>query len=138
MVKKKSVLMSIRPEYAEAILSGEKTVELRRRRPSFPPGTRVLIYSSAPDQKLLGTFEVGAIHEASPQGLWRKVAKRAGVDHETYETYFEGCQTAYGIEARSVRRLKPRQLRIRPPQSYFFLRPDRRAHRPVLRWAAST
>ena len=54
------VLMSIRPIYAEAIFDGIKTVELRRRRPSFVDGTRVLVYSSSPHQKLLGTFRLVA------------------------------------------------------------------------------
>lgn len=130
--------MSIRPEYAEAILSGAKTIELRRRRPSFQPGTRVLIYSSAPDKKLIGTFEVAAIHEASPHGLWRKVAKQAGIGRADYRAYFAGCTKAYGIQVRRVRRLKPRQLPIRPPQSYLFLRSGLREHRPVLRWAATS
>jgi predicted transcriptional regulator len=132
-----NVLMSIRPDYAEAILSGVKTVEFRRRRPSFQPGTRVLIYSSAPDKKLLGTFEVAAIHEASPHGLWRNVAKQAGISHADYQAYFEGCAKAYGIEVRRVRRLKPRRLHMRPPQSYLFLRSGHRGHRPVLRWATT-
>jgi predicted transcriptional regulator len=132
------VLMSIQPEYAEAILSGSKTVELRRRRPSFQPGTRVLIYSCAPDKQLLGTFEVAAIDEASPHRLWRKVAKQAGIGLADYRTYFAGCTKAYGIQVRRVRRLKPRRLPMRPPQSYLFLRSGHRAHRPVLRWAATS
>jgi predicted transcriptional regulator len=133
-----NVLMSIRPEYAEAILSGEKTVELRRRRPSFEPGAKILIYSSAPDQKLLGTFEVAAIQEGSPHGLWRKVAEEACINHADYQAYFDGCEMAYGIEVRRVRRLKPRRLQFRPPQSYLFLKSDHRGHRPVLRWAAAS
>jgi predicted transcriptional regulator len=133
----RDVLMSIRPEYAEAILAGAKTIELRRRRPSFACGTRVLIYSSAPDQKLLGTFEVGAIHEAPPQSLWRKLSKQTGIRRKTYLSYFDGCEMAYGIEVKRVRRLKPKALRIRPPQSYLFLQAGRAGHQPALRWAAA-
>jgi hypothetical protein len=35
MMMTPGVLMSIHPQYADAILAGTKTVELRRRRPSF-------------------------------------------------------------------------------------------------------
>lgn len=134
----RDVLMSIRPEYAEAILSGKKTFELRRRRPSFAVGSRVVVYSSSPDQRLLGTFEAGAVHEAPPDEIWRMVSKRAGIDRDAFDVYFSGCENAYAIEVRSPQRLDPKPLRFRPPQSYLFLRPGSSGHRSVLRWAAAT
>jgi predicted transcriptional regulator len=129
------VLMSIRPEYAEAILSGAKTFELRRRRPSFAAGTRIVVYSSSPDQQLLGTFEAGAVHEAPPEAIWALVSKRAGIARDAFDAYFSGCEQAYAIEVRSPQRLDPKPLRFRPPQSYLFLRPALRRHRTVLQWA---
>jgi predicted transcriptional regulator len=134
---KRDVLMSIRPEYAEAILSGEKVYELRRRRPSFAAGSRVVVYSSSPDRRLLGTFEAGAVHEAAPSALWRFVRGQAGIDRAAFEAYFSDCQIAYAIEVRVPQRLAPKRLRFRPPQSYLFLRAGQRAHRSVLRWAAA-
>lgn len=133
----RDVLMSIRPEYAAAILSGSKTVELRRRRPSFAAGSRVVVYSSAPDQQLLGTFESGEIHEAHPERLWKLVSNRAGIARPDFDAYFDGCDVGYAIEVRSPRRLNPEPLRFRPPQSYLFLYPARRSHRNVLRWATA-
>jgi predicted transcriptional regulator len=133
----RDVLMSIRPEYADAILSGTKTFELRRRRPSFAVGSQVVVYSSAPDQKLLGTFEAGVVHEGSPEDLWRRVKANAGVDRGTYDAYFAGCEVAYAIEVRAPRRLDPRPLKFRPPQSYLFLTRQRKAHKSVLRWASA-
>jgi predicted transcriptional regulator len=132
------VLMSIRPEYAEAILSGTKTFELRRRRPSFGKGSRVVVYSSSPDQRLLGTFEAGAVHEAAPDELWHRVSKKAGISRDAFNAYFDGCGVAYAIEVRAPRRLDPKPLRFRPPQSYLYLKPGRRGHRTVLRWAAAS
>lgn len=131
----RDVLMSIRPEYAAAIMAGSKTFELRRRRPSFAPGSRVVVYSSAPDQRLLGTFESGEIHVAAPDRLWKLVSRQAGIDRDVFDAYFEDCDLAYAIEVRSPRRLDPEPLRFRPPQSYLFLRKGRRSHSSVLRWA---
>ncbi len=133
---RRNVLMSIRPQYAEAILSGSKRYELRRRRPSFAAGSRVIVYSSSPDQRLLGTFEAGTIHNADPETLWKLVAAHAGLDHSAFAAYFKGCGVAYAIEVRSPQRLEPAPLRFRPPQSYLFLRGGRRGHGRVLRWAA--
>ena len=134
---RRDVLMSIRPQYAEAILSGSKLYELRRRRPSFGVGSRVVVYSSSPDQRLLGTFEAGIIHEADPEALWKLVRGQAGVDRQAFAAYFTGCHVAYAIEVRSPQRREPAALRFRPPQSYLFLRRGRRGHRRVLRWAGA-
>jgi predicted transcriptional regulator len=134
----RDVLMSIKPQYAAAILSGSKTFELRRRRPSFAPGSRVVVYSSAPDQKLLGTFEAGEIHADDPERLWALVSEDAGIGREAFDAYFEGCELAYAIEVRSPRRLEPKSLRFRPPQSYLFLTRRRNSHQTILRWAAGS
>ena len=40
MVTQRVAIMSIRPEYAARIFSGEKRIELRRQRPSFVEGER--------------------------------------------------------------------------------------------------
>jgi predicted transcriptional regulator len=129
------VLMSIRPVYVDAIFAGTKTVELRRRRPSFGIGTRVLVYSTAPEQRIHGTFDVGGVLHDAPPVLWRAIKDRAGVDRATFDAYFAGCQEAYAIQVENPRRIDPAVLPIRPPQSYQFLRPQRSAHRDVLRLA---
>lgn len=129
------VLMSIRPMYADAIFDGTKTVELRRRRPSFKSGARVLVYSSSPHQQLQGTFEVAGMVSASPESLWEQVGSRAGVDRPTFDAYFAGCTVAYAIEIANPRRIKPAKLGMRPPQSYLFLRSREAQHRRLLRLA---
>ena len=134
---RRDVLMSIRPEYAEAIFSGSKVYELRRRRPSFGAGSRIVVYSSSPDKRLLGTFEAGAVHEADPRTLWKLVRRHAGIDRAAFTAYFAGCGLAYAIEIQSPERLPPARLRFRPPQSYLFLQPARRSHKRVLGWAGA-
>jgi predicted transcriptional regulator len=129
------VLMSIRPVYADAIFAGTKTVELRRRRPSFSEGSQVLVYSSAPHRRLQGTFEVGGVLAEEPNALWRRVSKQAGIDKETFDAYFAGCSAAYAIEIKNPKRIEPTRLSIRPPQSYLFLRPRERHHRRLLQLA---
>jgi predicted transcriptional regulator len=129
------VLMSIQPRYAEAIFNGIKTVELRRRRPSFSRGARVLVYSSSPHQRVQGTFDVGGVVTAAPDSLWRRVGSRAGIDRATFDAYFDGCATGYAIEIENPRRITPAELGIRPPQSYLFLRRRVPRHRRLLRLA---
>jgi predicted transcriptional regulator len=51
-------LLSLHPRPAKAILSGRKTLELRRRPLHFAAGSRVLIYATMPEGALVGTVEV--------------------------------------------------------------------------------
>jgi predicted transcriptional regulator len=133
----KPVLMSVRPVYADAILDGTKTVELRRRRPSFGIGTQVLVYSSSPHQELRGTFDVAGLISDDPDSLWKQVGARAGIDRATFDAYFSDCTEAHAIEIENPRRIKPARLGIRPPQSYLFLRPRESRHRRLLRLVAT-
>jgi predicted transcriptional regulator len=50
-----SVLMSIRPKYADLIFSGEKTHELRRKVPNVSSGDVIVVYSSSPEKRMKGT-----------------------------------------------------------------------------------
>jgi predicted transcriptional regulator len=52
--------MSIHPQYADAILRGDKTVEFRKRGFSHPV-SHVLIYATAPRKLVLGYFVVDAM-----------------------------------------------------------------------------
>lgn len=132
-----AVLMSIKPAYADAIFEGLKTVELRRKRPSFAVGTTILVYSSSPNRALEGAFESGDVLALPPSKLWRKVSSQAGVDRATFDAYFDGCDIGYAIEITNPRRIKQARLSFRPPQSYLFLRRGRRSHDRLLRFAAA-
>ena len=46
-----AVLISIRPEWVEKILSGEKTVEIRKRKPYFPTPFKCYIYCTKSDEE---------------------------------------------------------------------------------------
>lgn len=126
------VLMSIQPRHAAAILDGLKTVELRRRKPAFGPGTTVLIYASAPDQLVSGRFEVGEVLSANLDTLWEAVGCQSGVTRAEFDAYFDGCLEGHAIEVRNARRVRPRPLRFRPPQSWQYLRRDDSRHRRLL------
>lgn len=50
-----ALFVSVKPRFAEKILAGEKSVELRRVRPSVTPGTLVIFYASSPTREVVGT-----------------------------------------------------------------------------------
>jgi predicted transcriptional regulator len=120
----------LRPRFAELLLSGHKTIELRRRRPSVSEGATVLLYASSPTMTLVGRAEVAAVHVDAIEEIWRRHGSETGISQSEYESYFEGLDQAVAIKLVNVRRLKrPRPLEdlrnqlsgFQPPQSYRYL-----------------
>lgn len=127
------LLLSIRPKYAELILNGQKTVELRRVRPKVAPGDLVLLYASSPTCELVGAFTVDAIEVSSPTALWKRHGSALGVTRSQLYAYFKGTSRAVAISVKAPRRIRHpltlADLRSQlpgfvPPQSYVFLHPD--------------
>jgi predicted transcriptional regulator len=122
-------LLSIHPEYAEAIFAGTKSVEFRRSRLAADV-THVVVYATRPVSRVVGWFEVEAIVEGTPLALWRRFARTAGIDRRSYARYFIDAPRAFGIRVRRpVRFDDPRPLNevhpdLRPPQSFQYLSSD--------------
>lgn len=55
----KSILISIRPEFVEKILNGEKTLEIRKTMPKCELPCKVYIYCTKSQKKLLTIFRKG-------------------------------------------------------------------------------
>jgi predicted transcriptional regulator len=117
-------IISIRPHFAEAILSGAKTVELRRRIPSIEIGTRLWIYATRPTGAVIGSAILEKIVTQSPSELWASCGDKAAVDRITFDNYFDGVSVALGLFLSNVCRSAPvdisrlRQMRqgFHPPQ----------------------
>jgi predicted transcriptional regulator len=124
--------MSIRPEYAAKILSGEKRIELRRQRPKLEPGDVVVVYVTSPLSQIVGAFSVARVVSMGVEAMWRRHRPLLGVAREMYDAYFTDRETAYGIAIDRVWASNPvrlNTLRRRfdgffPPQSYMYW-PDR-------------
>lgn len=133
-----NVLLSIRPEHAENILSGRKRYEFRRKIFKRSDVRSVVIYATAPIQMLVGEFQIGQIIEASPKELWRQTRDWAGISGEYFDDYFEGRSVGFAIEVKNVVRyedsLNPRSLfdDFTPPQSYMYINRSAKVTQPSL------
>jgi predicted transcriptional regulator len=129
----RAVLLPIQPRHVEAILAGRKTVELRKWRPSWPQGTHMLIYASAPVQRVACVAKSGAMLEAPPAELWRRVRRQAAVDRQLFDSYFAHSDQAFGIPLLDVVEVPKQELGFPAPQRFQYLRPDRADHARLLR-----
>ena len=130
----KSILLSIKPKYAEQILSGIKLVEIRRRFSDRWIGSRVVIYASRPLSALLGEATITNVTNASPIDVWNRFGKNLGCSLEELLAYSGSLNQISAVELGHVIPYRApvtlSQLSylvdadLRPPQSYCDLRID--------------
>lgn len=133
ITKPRNVIISIKPEYALKIVSGEKTIELRRR---FPvegiQGGIALIYASSPLKEIIGYAVIESVQELAIDKLWKRCGKQACVKKDFFYSYFEGVETGFAlrlqqpvelIEPLDIKRMKEEFL-LSAPQSFRYA-PDK-------------
>lgn len=117
-------IISIHPTYADAILSGQKTIELRRRLPELARGTTLWIYATRPTGAVIGVATIENVSRGRPLAIWRKHGRHAGIGYDTFKDYFAGAPEAVAISLGFATRVDPitiEQLRdvrdhFHPPQ----------------------
>jgi predicted transcriptional regulator len=122
-----SVLLSIKPRFAHAILEGTKTFELRRAVFRNSTVRTIVIYASSPVCRVIGEFTIDGILALEPKKLWAMTAKGAGVEQQFFDDYFRGREIGFALKVHLPRRYaKPLRLEehfglSRPPQSFCYL-----------------
>ena len=83
----KSIILAIKPKYAEAILSGQKKYEFRKTH--FPRDVRLaLLYSSNRIERITGWFTIRERVEDSPDEIWHKYGEGGGITKEEFCQYY--------------------------------------------------
>jgi predicted transcriptional regulator len=124
------VLLSIRPEHVDRILSGRKTFEFRRRLFARRDIRTVLIYCTRPVGQLVGEFDIAEILQDAPGALWRRTRDGSGITKAYFDAYFAGRSVAYALHIGAIRSfdppIPPSEVieNFTPPQSYRYV-PDR-------------
>lgn len=120
------VLLSIKPEYAEKILHGEKKYEFRRTIFKSLSVTKIVIYASSPVRKVIGEFDIDCIMSLDIDNLWEKTKNHSGINKEYYDSYFHGKEIGHAIKIKRARRylkyLELSDYEVRcAPQSFVYL-----------------
>lgn len=121
------VLISIKPKYVEKILRGEKKFEFRKAIFKRNDIRKIFIYSSAPVQKIVASFEIEEILRGHPKDIWDSCKKNAGISKDAYFEYFADREHACSIEIKNLHCFKNPVSPFEhipnfvPPQSYMFV-----------------
>jgi predicted transcriptional regulator len=104
-------------------LEGTKRFEFRRRGFADTPD-HVAIYSTSPEQQIIGWFDVDHVIEDTPEALWSRCGHAGGIGYDEFMAYYEGRDTGYAIAIGEITTLDhPLRLDDLPepvvaPQSY--------------------
>lgn len=121
------VLLSIKPEYADRILNGEKRFEFRKAMFKNSNVKTVVIYATMPVGKVVGEFEIDRIIKDRPSKLWQITRGFSGITQDFFESYFYGREAGYAIGVKkAIRYEEPLDLKMFlptgiPPQSFCYL-----------------
>lgn len=123
----RTIVLSIKPKYAELILSGTKTVELRRMW-AAEHVTMIVIYASSPIQRLVGTVKIERLAKVAPLTLWKYCKERGGgLDRDELLNYFNGKKSGYAVLLKDVVRfhkmIDPTEVidNFSAPQSFRYM-----------------
>ncbi len=120
-----SILMSIKPEFVERILSGQKTYEYRKT-VCKRDVDKIYIYSTVPVKKVVAEADVESVLVEAPARLWELTHERSGIDKAFFDKYFENRDEAVAYKIINVKEYKePKLLQDlgvkAAPQSYVYM-----------------
>lgn len=131
---KNEILVSIKPEYAHQIMSGEKLVEIRKRFSDRWAGSRAVLYASSPEKALIGEATIRSVTEGDPKEIWFRFGRSVGCSSAQFEEYVGSAEKVSAIELGEATPYREPiglaqlshlvQEDLRPPQSFCDLRLD--------------
>lgn len=121
------VLLSVKPQFAEAILAGTKKFEFRRALFRNPDVDTVVLYASSPIQRVIGEFRIADILALAPAALWARTHRWSGIDRSYFYEYFREREVGFALQVDRPRAYR-RHLSLQhhfgiayPPQSFCYL-----------------
>lgn len=122
------IILSIKPEFTNQIFLGNKTIELRKKiGKEFSNGSVVYVYSSSPQQAIVGKVILSAVEQHDVDVIARNYSREACVSESYIKDYYSKHDKGYLLLIRSVIPFskpvplsKLKQHGFNPPQSFCY------------------
>lgn len=132
MTTPRTLLLSLRPRYAQAILDGTKTIEIRRRPVNATPGTPIILYATSPERAVVGTARLAYLTSWEPDCAWQLYHSAFSLTRYEFDAYLNGAPMAHLLHLTRTQHLNEplplRELRedgpFHPPRSFRYLAPS--------------
>lgn len=123
------LLLSIKPKYADRIMNGTKTVEVRRTFSTKWQGQPIKFYASSPTKAIIGEAQASRIIFGRPDEIWNRYWTKLGCTQKEFNDYVKGLTNCYAIELDHINPYSKAfglemmssllNETLRPPQTYF-------------------
>lgn len=120
------MVLSIHPQFADAIMEGTKRVELRKT--PFPRNAEaVLMYATSPARYIVGGFVIETVAVDTPKNIYLMTAGRTGITTDDFMAYYEGKKYASALIIRRsfmfTNKIEPDKYikNWTPPQNYRYI-----------------
>ncbi len=120
----KSIILPVKPIYAEKIISGEKRYEFRKKlcRENID---KVYLYVVSPVKKVVGEVEVLEKYSMKKEHLWEITHEESGISEEFFKEYFKNQKRACAYKlGKAIQYNAPIELQKMGinyvPQSYAY------------------
>lgn len=119
------ILLSIKPEHVENIMSGKKRYEFRKVL-CKKKVDRIVIYATYPVMKVVGEAEVLNVLVNSPEVIWNETSSFSGITKHFFDDYYCNRDKAVAYHLGHIHKFKrPKDLLeygIRTaPQSFVYI-----------------
>ena len=125
------LLMSIRANFAERLMNGSKSIEIRKHFSDKWAGRDVVFYASKPVKSLVGQATVNSVTKGRPGALWSQFETQIGCSRSEFDAYVGDTDEITAIEFKNVFRYEESVMlsklsdllrqKLTPPQSYLGL-----------------
>ncbi len=120
-----SILLSIKPKYANEIISGRKKFEFRKVKCQNEIDT-IIIYATAPVKQVIGEVKVIDILQDTVSKIWNEAKDKAGISENEFKEYYAGRTIATAYKLGSVIKYRyPKELSDfgihYVPQSFVYI-----------------
>ncbi|MFA4877024.1 MAG: ASCH domain-containing protein [Methanoregula sp.] len=127
-----NVLLSVRPRYVDAIISGRKKFEFRKKIFKADDIDFVLIYASSPIRRIVGYFKLDDVIIDHPKNLWNNFSNHSGLEKTEFFEYFQEREIGYALHIKSFKKfpkpIDPKDIfqNFIPPQSFCYIHSTKR------------
>ena len=121
------ILLSIKPQYVEKIISGEKKYEFRKKEFKRKDIDTIIVYSSGNIRKLVGEIKFKRILCDTPDFIWKLTHAEAGLSEKSFMDYYMNKDKAYAIVIdsflpyKTYLKLEDKYPGVKPPQSFRYI-----------------
>lgn len=123
-----SIVLSIKPQFTNLILNGQKAIEMRTKiGKEFVSNAKVIIYSSSPIKAIVAIAEIETIQRINKKEVTNNHLEKVCISRIFFDEYMQNREDCFLIKLSKLQKLKNsipltelKKLGFTAPQSFCY------------------